>query len=124
MKLSVRLFLGYFLLVAVTGQLVLLLVVKQISPGVRMALEASLVDTANLLAELAAPELAGGRLPTANSPTRCGATASGRCRRPYSAFRNKVSIIGCTSPTPPASSASIRPAARSAKITRAGTTFI
>jgi len=48
MKLSVRLFLGYFLLVAVTGQLVLLLVVKQIAPGVRTALEASLVDTANL----------------------------------------------------------------------------
>lgn len=62
MKLSVRLFLGYFLLVAVTGQLVLLLVVKQISPGVRMALEASLVDTANLLAELAAPELARGAI--------------------------------------------------------------
>ncbi|WP_415880297.1 two-component system sensor histidine kinase CreC [Methylomonas sp. TEB] len=57
MKLSVRLFLGYFLLVAVTGQLVLMLVVKQIGPGVRTALEASLVDTANLLAELAAPDL-------------------------------------------------------------------
>ncbi|ATG90010.1 two-component system sensor histidine kinase CreC [Methylomonas koyamae] len=62
MRLSLRLFLGYFFLVAVTGQLVLLLVVKQISPGVRMALEASLVDTANLLAELAAPELARGNI--------------------------------------------------------------
>jgi two-component system sensor histidine kinase CreC len=62
MKLSVRLFLGYFLLVAVTGQLVLLLVVKQIGPGVRTALEASLVDTANLLAELAAPDLLQGQI--------------------------------------------------------------
>lgn len=62
MKLSVRLFLGYFFLVAVAGQLVLMLMVKQISPGVRTALEASLVDTANLLAELAAPELHEGRL--------------------------------------------------------------
>lgn len=62
MKLSVRLFLGYFFLVAVAGQLVLLLVVRQISPGVRTALEASLVDTANLLAELAAPDLRAGRI--------------------------------------------------------------
>lgn len=62
MKLSVRLFLGYFLLVAVAGALVLMLVVKQISPGVRTALEASLVDTANLLAELAAPDLLEGHI--------------------------------------------------------------
>ncbi len=62
MKLSVRLFLGYFLLVAVAGALVLMLVVKQISPGVRTALEASLVDTANLLAELAAPDLLQGKI--------------------------------------------------------------
>jgi len=62
MKLSVRLFLGYFLLVAVAGALVLMLVVKQISPGVRTALEASLVDTANLLAELAAPDLLAGHI--------------------------------------------------------------
>lgn len=62
MKLSLQLFIGYFLLVAVTGQLVLALVAQQIGPGVSAALEASLVDTANLLAELAAPELRGGRL--------------------------------------------------------------
>lgn len=64
MKLSVRLFLGYFFIVAVAGQLVLNLVVREISPGVRTALEASLVDTANLLAELAAPDLRQGRLAT------------------------------------------------------------
>ncbi|NJD06328.1 MAG: two-component system sensor histidine kinase CreC [Methylococcaceae bacterium] len=62
MKLSVRLFLGYFLIVAVAGQLVLMLMVRQIGPGVRIALEGSLVDTANLLAELAAPALRSGRL--------------------------------------------------------------
>jgi len=61
-KLSVRLFLGYFLIVAVAGQLVLMLMVGQISPGVRIALEGSLVDTANLLAELAAPALRSGHL--------------------------------------------------------------
>lgn len=66
MKLSVRLFLGYFFLVAVAGQLVLMLVVRQISPGVRTALEASLVDTANLLAELAAPDLQHGRIADGN----------------------------------------------------------
>lgn len=62
MKLSVRLFLGYFILVAVAGLLVLMLVVREISPGVRSVLEASLVDTANLLAELAAPDLLQGRI--------------------------------------------------------------
>jgi two-component system sensor histidine kinase CreC len=66
MKLSVRLFLGYFFLVAVAGQLVLMLVVRQISPGVRTALEASLVDTANLLAELAEPDLQHGRIADGN----------------------------------------------------------
>lgn len=62
MKLSVRLFLGYFFLVAVAGWLALMLVVRQISPGVRAVLEASLVDTANLLAELAAPDLLQDRI--------------------------------------------------------------
>jgi two-component system sensor histidine kinase CreC len=62
LKLSVRLFLGYFFIVAVAGQLVLMLMVQQISPGVRTALEASLVDTANLLAELAAPAMRNGQL--------------------------------------------------------------
>jgi two-component system sensor histidine kinase CreC len=63
-KLSIRLFLGYFFIVAVAGQLVLMLMVRLISPGVRTALEASLVDTANLLAELAAPDLRRGRIAT------------------------------------------------------------
>lgn len=62
MKLSVRLFLGYFLVVAVAGYLALLLMVRVISPGVRTALEASLVDTANLLAELAVADLRRGRI--------------------------------------------------------------
>jgi two-component system sensor histidine kinase CreC len=62
MKLSVRLFLGYFLIVAVAGQLVLMLMVREISPGVRTALEASLIDTANLLAELAVPVMRQGDL--------------------------------------------------------------
>ena len=62
MKLSVRLFLGYFILVAVAGQWVLMLVLRQIEPGMRTALEASLVDTAYLLAELAAPDLIHGTL--------------------------------------------------------------
>jgi len=66
MKLSVRLFLGYFILVALAGQWVLILVLKQIEPGMRTALEASLVDTAYLLAELAAPDLVQGKLAEGN----------------------------------------------------------
>jgi two-component system sensor histidine kinase CreC len=62
MKLSIRLFLGYFILVAIAGQWVLMIVIKQIEPGMRTALEASLVDTAYLLAEFAAADLSTGHL--------------------------------------------------------------
>ena len=62
MKISLRILLGYFLIVGLAAYFVLTVFVEEVKPGVREAMEDTLVDTANLLAELAAPELAAGRI--------------------------------------------------------------
>lgn len=64
MTLSVRVFLVYFIIVAVAAWYGLDIFRREIDPGVRKAMESSLVDMANLLAELAAEELEDGRLST------------------------------------------------------------
>jgi two-component system sensor histidine kinase CreC len=62
MNIAIRLFLGFFLVVGVAAWFVLNIFSKEVQPGVRQAAEDVLVDTANLLAELAAPELAAGAI--------------------------------------------------------------
>lgn len=62
MRISLRILLGYFVIVGVAAGFVLSVFQQEVKPGVRQALEDSLVDSANLLAELAAPELAAGTL--------------------------------------------------------------
>jgi two-component system sensor histidine kinase CreC len=62
MKIGLRIFLGYFLIVGLAAFFVLRLFVEEVKPGVRQAMEASLVDTANALATLAAPDLRAGRI--------------------------------------------------------------
>jgi len=54
--------LGYLAVVALAAAFVLRVLVQEVKPGVREAMEDTLVDSANLLAELVAPELASGRL--------------------------------------------------------------
>jgi len=61
-KISLRILLGYFLIVGLAAYFVLTVFIEEVKPGVREAMEDTLVDTANLLAELAAPELAAGRI--------------------------------------------------------------
>lgn len=61
MNIAIRLFLGYFLIVGLAGWFVLNIFSQEVEPGVSQATEDTLVDTAHLLAELAAPELAAGR---------------------------------------------------------------
>jgi two-component system sensor histidine kinase CreC len=61
-RISLRILLGYFLIVGLAAYFVLSVFQQEVKPGVRQALEDSLVDAANLLAELAAPELAAGHL--------------------------------------------------------------
>lgn len=62
MNISIRLFGGFFLIVGVAAWFVVNIFTKEVEPGVRQATEDTLVDTANLLAELAADELAAGTL--------------------------------------------------------------
>ena len=62
MKISLKIFLGYFLLVGLAAWFVLYVFVDEVKPGVRQAMEDSLVDTANVLAELAANDLKNGEI--------------------------------------------------------------
>lgn len=62
MKIGLRVLLGYFLIVALAALLVARVFVQEVKPGVRQAMEDTLVDTANLLAELARDDLLAGRI--------------------------------------------------------------
>ncbi|MBH2036929.1 MAG: two-component system sensor histidine kinase CreC [Pseudomonadales bacterium] len=62
MPLGIRIFLVYFLFVGLAGWFVLSTVMDEIRPGVRQSTEETLVDTANLLAELLSDDLRAGRL--------------------------------------------------------------
>jgi two-component system, OmpR family, sensor histidine kinase CreC len=60
MKISFRIFLGYFLIVGLAAYFILQVFVNQVKPGVRQSMESSLVDTANVLAQLAADDVKKG----------------------------------------------------------------
>jgi len=62
MPLGVRIFLVYFLFVGLAGWFVLSTVMDEIRPGVRQSTEETLVDTANLLAEILRDEVKAGTL--------------------------------------------------------------
>ncbi len=62
MNISVRLFLGYFLVVGLAAWFVLNTFTQEVEPGIRQATEETLVDAAHLLAELAAQDLAHQRI--------------------------------------------------------------
>lgn len=66
MKLSHRIFLGYFIVVAIAGFFLIDSVRDELRPAVRQSMEETLVDTANLLAELAATEMIKGTLLSGN----------------------------------------------------------
>src|SRR5688572_16209922 len=62
MKIGLRIFLGYFVIVALAAFLLMRVFVAEVKPGVRQAMEDTLVDTANVLAELAAADFLAGRI--------------------------------------------------------------
>src|SRR5687767_7637986 len=64
MKIGLRILLGYFLIVAFAALLLTQVFVAQVKPGVRQTMEDTLVDTANVLAELATDDLLAGRIAT------------------------------------------------------------
>ncbi|HYN79427.1 MAG TPA: two-component system sensor histidine kinase CreC, partial [Lamprocystis sp. (in: g-proteobacteria)] len=67
MRLSLQVALGYFLIVGLAGWFVLTIFVAEVKPGVREATEDTLVDTANLIAELIAPALAAAPGPAGDT---------------------------------------------------------
>lgn len=79
MNISVRLFLGYFLIVGLAAWFVLNTFVQEVEPGIRQASEETLVDTAHVLAELAAQDLAHERI---NSGSFAASLAAARLRQP------------------------------------------
>jgi two-component system sensor histidine kinase CreC len=68
MPLGVRIFLVYFFFVGLAGWYVLSTVMDEIRPGVRQSTEETLVDTANLLAEILRDEVKAGRLQQSRLP--------------------------------------------------------
>jgi len=61
-RLGLRLFLGFFLIVGLAAFFVMRVFVDEVKPGVRQAMESTLVDTANVLAAMAADDLKAGRI--------------------------------------------------------------
>jgi len=61
-NIGLRVLLGYFLIVALAALLVGKVFVEQVKPGVRQAMEGTLIDTANMLAELATDDMQAGRI--------------------------------------------------------------
>ena len=76
MRLGLRLFLGVFLIVGIAAFFVMRVFVDEVKPGVRQAMEASLADTAAVLAQLAADDLQAGRI--ADGRFARGIDAAGR----------------------------------------------
>lgn len=68
LSLSARLFLSYAAFVALAGWFVVRQVLDEVKPAVRQSTEETLVETANLLAELAADALRAGRLSDGELP--------------------------------------------------------
>jgi two-component system sensor histidine kinase CreC len=62
MPLGIRIFLVYVLFVGLTGYFVLSTVMEEIRPGVRQSTEETLVDTANLMAEILRDDFKAGTL--------------------------------------------------------------
>ena len=68
MRLGLRIFLVYALFIGLTGYFVLNTVMKEIRPGVRQSTEETLVDTANLLAEILRLDVKNGTLGQSHWP--------------------------------------------------------
>ena len=62
MKIGLRILLGYFLIVAIAALLLGRVFLQQVKPGVRQAVENTLVDIAHLLAEQARDDVLAGRI--------------------------------------------------------------
>ena len=62
MRLVLKLFLGFFLITGIAAFFVMRVFVNEVKPGVRRAMESTLVDAANVLAEMAAADVKAGTI--------------------------------------------------------------
>ncbi|MGS0893981.1 two-component system sensor histidine kinase CreC [Burkholderia stagnalis] len=62
MHIGLRIFFGFFLIVGLAALITLRVFVQEVKPGVREAMEDTLVDTAQVLATLAADDMASGHV--------------------------------------------------------------
>lgn len=81
MRIGLRIFLGFLLIASLAAWFLAHTFTQEVRPGVRQGMEVALGDAANLLAELAGPELRAGTLQTG---TFAEALARYRARRPAS----------------------------------------
>jgi len=70
MHIGLRIFFGFFLIVGLAAFLTLRVFVQEVKPGVRQAMEDTLVDTANVLAVLAADDFKSGHVADGNFARR------------------------------------------------------
>ncbi len=75
MKIGLRILLGYFLIVGLAAWFVLNVFMEEVKPGVRSTLEDTLVDTAQLLADLVTDDVKTGNLQNATLVKRMQAYA-------------------------------------------------
>ncbi len=62
MRLGLRLFVGYMAIIALGVFFLMNLFVKELKPGVRLSTEETLIDNANLLAEIVKDEVKAGTI--------------------------------------------------------------
>jgi len=96
MKIGLRVLLGYFLIVALAALLVGRVFVEQVKPGVRQAMEDTLVDTANMLAELASDDLRSGHIADGRFAARVRALQGRRINANVSGFAKHGSTLQVT----------------------------
>jgi len=90
MKISYRIFLGYFLIVGLAAYFILQVFVNQVKPGVRQSMESSLVDTANVLAQLAANDVKNGVIAEGEFSEAVRSAKTSRYQAGISEYRKEV----------------------------------
>lgn len=103
MRLGIRIFLVYFLFVGLAGYFLLNTVREQIRPVVRQSSEETLVDTANLLAEILHDDVKAGTLNQGRLPEVLKAYGSRSPGAQIWGWRRTRSATASMSPTPRAS---------------------
>ena len=85
MRLGIRLLFAFFLINGIAAVFVLRVFTAEIKPSVREVMEDMMVDTANLLAELASDDLAAGRLAQGDTDSAFARHVRNYVRRPIDA---------------------------------------